>query len=41
MLLQFMDLVPLGPVFLVDVDLVVVGAESDLWSTTEKLDEDQ
>lgn len=33
MLLQLMDLGPLGPILLVDVDLMVVGAKSDLWST--------
>ena len=33
MLLQLVDLIPLGPVLLVDVDVVVVGAEGDLCST--------
>lgn len=26
-----MDPGPLGPIFLVDVDLVVIGAQGDLW----------
>lgn len=30
MLLQLMDFGPLGPIFLVDVDLMVIGAQGDL-----------
>lgn len=33
MLLQLVDFGPLSPIFLVDVDLMVVGAQCDLWST--------
>ena len=35
-LLQLVDLAPLGAVFLEDVDLVVVGAQGDLWGTSKK-----
>ncbi len=30
-LLQLVDPAPLGPILLVDVDLMVVGAQGDLW----------
>lgn len=33
MLLQLVDLRPLGSIFLVDVDVVVVGAQGDLCRT--------
>lgn len=31
-LLQLVDLAPLGPILLVDMDVMVVGAQGDLWN---------